>query len=126
MMEARVTTQTVRATVMNRAARPNSGGFSSGRAAVFGRTSPSRMPPVIRTGLPTREPVSRTRSLKCSPRLSGTRGSRIRDPLPRSPSDGVKWSMRWSAPGEWVTAMPRTRRSVNSTTSPWSCPSGPV
>lgn len=99
MIAARTTTQTVRDTVMSRAARPNSGGLSSGRAARLTVTSPSRMPPVIRIGLPTSAPVSSTSSLKCSPRFSGTRGSRISDPLCRIPAAGVKCSIRCTAPG---------------------------
>lgn len=90
MMAASVTTQAVRATVMILDARPNSGGFSSGRAAVFRATTPSRMPPVTLIGPPTWEPVSRTRSLKCSLRLSGTRGSRMTEPSCRRPAAGVK------------------------------------
>ncbi len=63
MIVERTTTQTVSVTVIRRAARPNSGGLSSGRAARLTVTSPSRIPPVTRTGLPTSAPVSSTSSL---------------------------------------------------------------
>lgn len=75
-ISARVTTHAVSTTVIVRAARLNSGGWSSGVVLRLGLTSPSRRPPMSRMFRPTSPPDSSTSSLKCSPRLSGTRGMR--------------------------------------------------
>jgi hypothetical protein len=72
---ARVTALAVSARVISRAARLNSGGFSSGVALRLGHLAVAQSAD-RRISSPTSPPDRSTSSLKGSPRLSGTRGMR--------------------------------------------------